>query len=290
MCKADCFDLDGNLINHFTQWDINQEILITGASFDSKTEVHFCNEKSTEALWIAHEVIDSSTIKVSVPNSLLIEPLVIMIYVYCRIGDSGRTVLTTRIPVRAKKKPQSFIYKDNVEFVRLVNLIDEVNQLNQTISDAENIRMVNENTRQTQYESLVESMNAVSDDIQKRADEGEFSATLSINDVITGDPGTMASVENIGDEQNVVLNITIPRGDTGVVENISQRTIDFAATEVLENIVSGESLDVLFSKIQYYLDALTNKYNDLSTQINDIKTNGLYNINYDDSTGDLTIE
>ena len=39
--------------------------------------------------------------------------------------------------------------------------------------------------------------------------------TLSISQVITGEPGTQASVVNEGSTQNAVLVITIPRGDKG---------------------------------------------------------------------------
>lgn len=40
-------------------------------------------------------------------------------------------------------------------------------------------------------------------------------ATITIGNVITGDAGTQASVTNSGSLENVVLNFTIPRGNTG---------------------------------------------------------------------------
>jgi len=40
-------------------------------------------------------------------------------------------------------------------------------------------------------------------------------ATVTVGTVTTGEPGTSASVTNVGDDHNAVLNFTIPKGDTG---------------------------------------------------------------------------
>ena len=41
-------------------------------------------------------------------------------------------------------------------------------------------------------------------------------ATITVGTTTTGDPGTNASVVNVGTNQNAVLNFTIPRGNTGI--------------------------------------------------------------------------
>lgn len=41
-------------------------------------------------------------------------------------------------------------------------------------------------------------------------------ATITVGTTTTGDPGTNASVVNVGTNQNAVLNFTIPRGTTGI--------------------------------------------------------------------------
>ena len=48
-------------------------------------------------------------------------------------------------------------------------------------------------------------------------DNSDSGSTVSVNvgETTTGEPGTNASVTNSGDETNVVLNFTIPRGKTG---------------------------------------------------------------------------
>jgi len=44
---------------------------------------------------------------------------------------------------------------------------------------------------------------------------GGGTVSVNVGKTTTGEPGTNASVTNSGDETNVVLNFTIPRGDTG---------------------------------------------------------------------------
>lgn len=41
------------------------------------------------------------------------------------------------------------------------------------------------------------------------------SATITVGETVTGEPGTHAKVENVGTEQNAILKFTIPRGDKG---------------------------------------------------------------------------
>lgn len=86
--------------------------------------------------------------------------------------------------------------------------------------------------------------------IQEKADRGDFSSTIEIRNTITGDPGTQASVENVGTERNAVLDITIPRGDTGEVENIDTVTVEFQQAGTRENIESRETFKMIFGKVK----------------------------------------
>lgn len=47
-----------------------------------------------------------------------------------------------------------------------------------------------------------------------KGDPGE-SATITVGETVTGEPGTDAKVENVGTEQNAVLKFTIPKGEQG---------------------------------------------------------------------------
>ena len=63
-------------------------------------------------------------------------------------------------------------------------------------------------------QSLVKKSDT-SGDMEWKTIENGSTVSVSIGETTTGEPGTNASVTNSGDETNVVLNFTIPRGDTG---------------------------------------------------------------------------
>lgn len=48
-----------------------------------------------------------------------------------------------------------------------------------------------------------------------KGEKGDPTATIEINQVITGEAGTNAKIENVGTDVNLKLDITIPQGDKG---------------------------------------------------------------------------
>lgn len=62
-------------------------------------------------------------------------------------------------------------------------------------------------------------------------------ATITIGSVTTGEPGTDASVENVGTETDAILNFTIPRGDNPDTNNFYTKTqTDTAIATAIKNI------------------------------------------------------
>lgn len=56
-------------------------------------------------------------------------------------------------------------------------------------------------------------------------------ATITVGTVTTGDAGTDAAVENVGTEQDSILNFTIPRGDTGQgLRDVLNMEVNYAET------------------------------------------------------------
>lgn len=49
-----------------------------------------------------------------------------------------------------------------------------------------------------------------------KGEKGDAAATISVGSTLTGNAGTLASVTNSGSSSAVVLNFTIPKGDTGL--------------------------------------------------------------------------
>lgn len=118
MADIVCFDSTGNIFDHFTQWDINQKLLITGADKSSAPEFHFYNKYSKKAI-VVPSAVNTNGITVVVPNILLqeAEPITADIFYNSADGSSG-TKHTLRIPVRPKPIPDSQIYSDLVVTVQ----------------------------------------------------------------------------------------------------------------------------------------------------------------------------
>ena len=113
MAEIMCFDMQGNTILNFVQWDSNQKIVIDGefAELELAPYVDFWNDNQANALRMVSTVNESGQIEVEVPNTLFLDALPITIFVYLRENSDdstisgGKTVLTSRIPVRPKPKP-----------------------------------------------------------------------------------------------------------------------------------------------------------------------------------------
>lgn len=117
-------------------------------------------------------------------------------------------------------------------------------------------------------EKAVKIAQDAANEIERRADEGEFTGTVEIGEVVTGEPGSEASVENVGTAKDAVLNMTIPAGKTGEVENIDSVQVEFEEAAERENIESGETMPTLFGKIRKWFSGLksiafTASYDDL---------------------------
>lgn len=75
-------------------------------------------------------------------------------------------------------------------------------------------------------------------------------ATIEIGEVTTGEPGSEAAVENVGTEQDAILNFTLPQGETGVAgvsPSIEIETITGGHTVTItdEEHPDGQSFNVM---------------------------------------------
>ena len=122
MYEVPCLDLNGDTINKFYQWDIDQKIVINLEGCDvnylkNAPEVHFCNSSRKEALVVRSTVSNNDTITVDVPHVLLQEAYPLLVYVYLTDADdssSQKTILYSEIPVRKRAKPSDYLYVENI--------------------------------------------------------------------------------------------------------------------------------------------------------------------------------
>lgn len=139
MYEVPCLDLNGDTINRFYQWDIDQKIVIDLNGCDERylqnpPEVHFSNSSRKESLVVRSTVKysgDDASVQddsvatmhagdiiiADIPNILLQEPYPLLVYVYLTDADdssSQKTILYSEIPVRKRAKPSDYLYVENI--------------------------------------------------------------------------------------------------------------------------------------------------------------------------------
>lgn len=118
----------------------------------------------------------------------------------------------------------------------------------QTATTSANNAASSANEAASDANAAATAANNAAEELQEKVDAGDFTASVTVGTVTTGSPGTQASVVNSGTNKDAVLDFTIPRGDTGSVENISEQTVTFTEATNDDKIATGESLSTLFGK------------------------------------------
>ena len=153
MYKLKCFYEDGTPITHFTQWDVNQTIVIDG-EYTKAPMVHFANKNSEYAICVQSTLINNGQLSVDVPNILLTEYYPIIIYIYVVSDDSGKTVLSDQFQVVKRQQPSDFTFEENLHVVYITQLEDEIRELKNTMTTAIN----NCNTATNKANEVVEKL------------------------------------------------------------------------------------------------------------------------------------
>lgn len=138
-----------------------------------------------------------------------------------KLGDSFKTLLDTTTTQGIKKleyKTQEGLLaleqQTSLDLETLANLSDEIKEIAQNVNVF--VPSVTENILSWTNEAGLDNPAPVN----IKGEQGEHgkdgaAATVAIGTVTTGEPGTTASVTNVGTDTAAVLNITIPRGDKG---------------------------------------------------------------------------
>ena len=110
------YDSKGNTINSLTQWDKNVTLYMKNLNLTAPPACHFSNKKNGKTLTVnAHTETEGFSVKV--PNVLLQDSSRIMVYIYVHNEgqEEGRTHYISAIPVRARIKPDDYVYVNNIE-------------------------------------------------------------------------------------------------------------------------------------------------------------------------------
>ena len=93
-------------------------------------------------------------------------------------------------------------------------------EANEATSKA-NTAASNADTATNNANTATSNANAAAETVQTKLDNNDFVPNIAFT-VETGLPGTNVAVEQTGTGKSIVLKLTIPRGDTGSLENIDE--------------------------------------------------------------------
>lgn len=116
MENVSIFNLNGEPIEYYYQWDSGQKIVLSGIDIDLLTDVHFGHIDSEKA-FVVTPVVNDGKIIASVPNQLLQAPKPIVVYLYNKDKDDGNnTIYSARITVIPRPKPDDYVYTETEVF------------------------------------------------------------------------------------------------------------------------------------------------------------------------------
>lgn len=106
-----------------TQWDYGQILHIDyNGTIPEGSEVNFYQGLHSSLTYIHN-------LEAKIPNLMLQNAEDITAYVYIRYPDSGETVLTIRLPVAARPRPDNYVLPDTEEYRRLLPVGGETGQI-----------------------------------------------------------------------------------------------------------------------------------------------------------------
>ena len=103
-----CYESDGSILQYYTQWDVNQTLVIKGADTSSAPNFNFSNALIDDAYVIKSTISDGGLVA-SVPDEILQYSVSIIVHIQYRTGETEYEI---RIPVMPRKKPDNYIYTD----------------------------------------------------------------------------------------------------------------------------------------------------------------------------------
>lgn len=145
MYNIACFNINGEMITHLTQWDIGQKIVFKDIEMPELPYVHFCNRNSKKALVVKPTSTNDNGLIVEVPNSLLREPYSIVAYV-CEHDDDNvdsatvvNTLYTIRIPIKKRPQPEGYIYDEDKNVITITKINNQIIEILNTLDHKQDI-------------------------------------------------------------------------------------------------------------------------------------------------------
>lgn len=111
MIRANFNAYNAYVTDSLYQWDINQDLVISGLNLSVTPEIHFANADMDRAI-VGQATLVNGVVTVRIPNSLLQSNLTIKVYIGIYENDTFKVIEIIEIPVIAKEKPTDYTIED----------------------------------------------------------------------------------------------------------------------------------------------------------------------------------
>lgn len=100
-----CYNLSGDYLDKFYQWDRGQAIIINGLDNSLHYELDLCHSGDAKTFPVPITVTDNG-LKAEIPDEMFLKPIPIVLYIKLISGDlSERTIYSLRVPIVDRPKP-----------------------------------------------------------------------------------------------------------------------------------------------------------------------------------------
>lgn len=103
-----CYNADGEVLQYYTQWDVNQKLIIKGADTSSAPDFHFLNANINVA-YVVHSTTEGNSVIVDIPDVLLQYSVPLIVYIEYIEGTTEHSI---RIPILPRTKPADYKFTD----------------------------------------------------------------------------------------------------------------------------------------------------------------------------------
>lgn len=122
MCRILCYDSNGNVVKHLNQGDVDISFVVSNVDSTVVPFLQICNRKNVTTLAVDATRNDDGSLTAFIPNELLAQAEVIIIYI-CQSAEEGleRTLCEMRFHVRPypRKRLPTILTVDDGEEVNL---------------------------------------------------------------------------------------------------------------------------------------------------------------------------
>ena len=191
------------------QWDINQVLEVSGLNLTTSPEVHFSNSNTDRAI-VRQATLKNGVVSVSIPNSLLQEPLRIFAHIGIYEGTTFKVVELVEIPVTPRKRPEDYQLSTSDKEVYSFKALENALANRATTEQVANIIAHNNDTNGNT--ELVDVRTGLDDKVYSSAGDAvraQVSAAMSVKTNGCVYPSNSGAVDFIPDNVSGALDVVI---------------------------------------------------------------------------------